>query len=291
MRRLLAAGALAIGLSACQITATYTTVLAEDGSGTFSIAMTFDEDAAAQPRGVDAVGALFDALAAKGWAIARTEPDDGLRFEATRAFDDPDAFGEVLDELRDTRDSDPPEGFGEPSITMALSRDPGAVQTTSGFTGGIEFGGLGELPPETLAELQRAVLYEIIVDLPGDARVTEGEAVLDAQGRVVWQPLFGEPMTFAASATVREPGLFIAILLGGLGLGLAALAGIVRQRRHQRRAPPLGALQIEATKGIDLEPRAPYVDRTFEDFQPVFGEQPPSLEGALSSEEPPASAD
>lgn len=263
MRRSIAGLALMLGLSACQVTVTYTTRLADDGSGTFSVAMTLDEEAAKQasPR---AVSGFFETLQERGWTVERTEPDGGLRLEATQPFTDPEDFGDVLDEVRSTRESADSGEFGDIGLTMSIEQERGTVQTVSGFSGDIDFGSLNELPPEALAELRRAVIYEIIADLPGDARVSEGEAVLDEQGRVVWSPLLGEPMSFAATSTVREPTLFIGLLLGGAALGLAALAGMVRHRRKsRRRAQPVGGMRIEHSS-VDAVDVAAFDASTFD---------------------------
>ena len=264
MRRVLAGAALVVSLSACQATVTYTTQLEEDGSGTFSVGLTLDQEAREQLAATGSP-AIFDRLTEQGWAASEIEdPDGGVHYEIGRSFEDPSELGEIFDELRGAGTGREIGDFGGIDLRIELEAEPGRVSSTYQLDGSIDFGGLNDLPAEALAELNRAAAFQIVADLPGDARVSEGEAVLDEQGRVVWQPQLGEPMSFAASSTVRDPALFIGILLGGAALGLAALAGSVRHRRRSRRpGQPTGGLQIEHSNvdAFDVEAAAARIQR------------------------------
>lgn len=259
VRQLFGALALCVGLAACNVTVTYSTTLEEDGSGVFALAVTFDEEAALQLGG--RVPSPMRRLARDGWAFSQTETDDdGVSFEVSHPFADPAELDELFDQLRDARSGGGIGDFEGIDLELAVAAEEGPVASTYRFDGQIDFGTfVAELGPENLAELNRVVDYEIIADLPGDAQVTEGaDASLDETGRVVWRPVLGEEMRFAATSTVRNPALFLGILLGGATLGLAAVAGIMTSRRKARRRVRLNALQVEATRGqgFDVEAAA-----------------------------------
>lgn len=306
IRRILAAAALMLSLSACQATVTYTTELAEDGSGTFAVGLTLDAEAREQLAATGSP-AIFDRLTAQGWAASEIEDaDGGVHYEIGRTFEDPSELDEIFDELRGAGTGREIGDFGGIDLQIELEAVPGRVSSSYRLDGSIDFGGLNDLPAEALAELNRAAAFQIVADLPGDARVSDGDAILDEQGRVVWQPQLGEPMTFAASSTVRDPALFIGILLGGAALGLAALAGMVRHRRRGRRhEQPTGGLRIEHSnvEAFDVEAAAARIHRqqqpspaSLDEFE--FPRAQPSIEqidalldgpGATSAE-PPGSA-
>lgn len=278
LRRLAAIAALGIALSACQVTVSYTTTLAEDGSGVFSVAMELDADAVA--RIGDDQPALLTRLQDLGWAVARTEPaGGGVAFEVSRTFASPDELPEIFDELRGARTEGGIGDFEGIDLELNVTAQPGRVTSQYAIDGSIDFGVIDKLPAEAQAELNRAVAFQIVADLPGDERVSEGDAILDDQGRVVWQPLLGERMSFAASSTVRDPALFIGILLGGIALGLGSLAMLLRSRRRSRVKIRSDGMQIEESRGpsFDVEAAAARIRR----------DEEPSLDEFEFEAEPP----
>lgn len=258
LRRILTAALLALTLGACQATVTYTAVLEEDGSGTFSIRLGFDEEAAL--RFPDRVPAPMRRLEREGWTLTESEIEEGgLAYEVQRAFGSPDELVDIFGEIRDARSGGNLGDFEGIDLQLRLDAEDGPVASTFEIDGSVDFGGfVDSLGPAAVQQLNDAVIYRIVADLPGDARVADGEAVFDEEGRVVWQPRLGEDMRFSATSTVRNPALFIGVLLGGVSLGLAALAVAVRQRRRARQRIRLAALTVESSSDdrFDVEAAA-----------------------------------
>lgn len=250
VRRSVTALLLMFVTSACQVTVTYTTQLEEDGSGEFSFGIELDEEAVQQLE-AQRTPSLFEALERGGWEVSRTEPDGRLLLTAARSFEEPGDLSEVFAELRAAADDGGTGDFGGINLALSADRHSDPVSTTTDVSGSIDFGRLAELDQGTKAELGRAITFEIVADLPGDARVSGGDADIDDRGRVVWRPRFGEPMVFAATSTVREPALFLGLLLAGAALLLAVLAMIARSSRKRYRVDALEAFRLEEMHGID----------------------------------------
>lgn len=251
-----ALGALAcVALSACQVEVTLDTRLSADGSGTFSIAIGADEELRElreQEEDRDSIGQLFDGLAAKGWAIARSEPEGGLRIEASREFEAIEGFDDALAELRSVRTSDESDDLGQVDLELTVERDPGFLQTGSRFTGRFDTTSLTELDPALLAELRRLVVFEVRASLPGSPSVKTGDADLDG-GTVVWRPQLGDAESFDATAVRRNPGAFLAVLLGAVSFVLFSAAFLARSRRARRRRgrrKQFGSLRPLSSVGI-----------------------------------------
>lgn len=272
-KRLLGVLALAVGLSACQVTVTYTTTIAQDRSGSFSFQIALDEEATAQFAG-QPTPSLFRSLQDEGWEIDRTE-DGPLVLSASRSFDDLDQLSEVFEELRGARESGGAGEFGGVNLTLNASQNDDPVSTETRIDGSLDFGPLQDLDAAAKAEFGRAIAFKIVADMPGDPIVSEGDADIDEEGRVVWLPRFGEPMSFSATSTVREPTLFIGLLLGGGALLLIVVAALIGGGRRRRRRDALEAFQIEESHGFDHD------DLQVEAQVPV--DAPPHLDASETS--------
>jgi hypothetical protein len=230
--RALTVCALIATLSACQLTVRVSTKLDAKGGGTFALSMLLDKelrdqlqagDQASSGGGLRTISELFDALRAKGWAVAKTEPAGGLVFEASRHFADSAGFDRVLAELSSARGQGQSR-FGAFKFTLDYRTRRSFLRTTSRVFGTID-------TTEMVRTAQDRQLRDVIGDhfqlevqgvLPGAATVSRGDGTAN-DDRAVWRPQLGSRLDFAASSSALRVGSLmvmvvpILLLIAGLG--------------------------------------------------------------------------
>jgi hypothetical protein len=226
---------LAVVLSACQIDVRYTTTLDGKGGGTFSLGVTMDKEARAraatfQNFNLNDINALFDGLAAKGWTVARTQPNSGLSVTASRRFADPAGFGRVLDDLRTTKVGGA-SGFDVAIFRQDYATTRSFFKTSSTFTGSFRTATKDPELRNALLALQGFLRIEVRAQLPGAVTVRDGSGTAE-DGEVVWRPVLGTDQTFSIQSSALRIGSVLALALPLLAL-LVALGWFVLGRRRR----------------------------------------------------------
>jgi hypothetical protein len=239
----------ALVLAGCRTDARVGVDVRADGSGSVTVSVVLDAEAARQ-LGDPATGLALDDLKTAGWKVADPAADGGgLRLTATRAFSSPAQLPAVLAEvggangvfrdvaLRITDDTfgttyafrarveltGDPAQFSDPELTTALG----------GFA-------LGRTPQELTAlgaDRAGAATLVVSVRLPGDAPDTNGRV---RGGRAEWRfPLTGgTPTSQALRSSSSDPDTrtLVLVALGGILLLAALVALVVGLVRSRRRA-------------------------------------------------------
>jgi hypothetical protein len=255
-RPLLAVVALVL-LAGCQIRTEVALDVAEDGSGTVTVSVGLDPDAAGRVPGL-ADELRVDDLEATGWTI--TGPaveDDGFTWvRAAKPFATPEEAGAVLAELGQVAGADSP--FRE----FAVTRSRSFARTEYGFQGTVDFsGGLEAFGDEALTEaldgealgesveaieqrigqaIDEVFSFRVAVGLPGSV---ESNAPTSAANGAVWEPRLSEGRAIELEATsevVRTRSVVFAALavVGAVGaLTVGAIVPLRRARRRRAMAP------------------------------------------------------
>lgn len=229
-----------ITLSACQVDVVLETIVASDGSGVFRLGVGADRELREmrEPEGgLKPMESLFAGLAERGWSVARSEPDGGLRITASKPFANPSALDEVLSELRSARTSPNAGDLGSVDLSLALSREPGFFESATGFVATLDTSALADLGPELIAELRRLVRFEFRTQLPGSAKVREGAADIEG-GTVVWRPQLGEDARLEVASVQRSTGAYLGMLFAAISLLLFVAALLAARRRRSTAAGP-----------------------------------------------------
>jgi hypothetical protein len=241
--RAAAAGSiLVLALSACEMNLRFTTLLEEDGSGTFAVGVALDAEARLQmeaigdvtgdpANGLAPIYDLFDGLESVGWALERDEPAGGVAIEASTSFRDPDDFGRVLDELRGARTS---EGTGLSGLVFELDVDGDQtfLRSEAGMSGVLDMSGIdpSAFGQRLAEELRQRLRIEIRAELPGAIRDVEGAGAV-GENVVVWRPEFGSRAEFGAvGSSVRTGNLLLALVPALFVLGVLGWFFIGRRR-------------------------------------------------------------
>jgi hypothetical protein len=239
---------LVVVLAGCRTTARVGVDVRPDGSGTVTVSVVLDAQAAAQLGDPSRTVPLGD-LATAGWKVAAAAKDgDGLCFSGTRAFTSPRQLPAVLAEVggtdgvfRDVRLAVDDGTFGTSysfRARVVLSGDPSQfsdadlTKTVGGFA-------LGRTPEELTASgatAPGAATLVVSVELPGDAPETNGTV---RGGRAEWSfPVSGGTATDARLRSASSDTDPQVIVLAAVGAGLLVLAlvvlvvGLVRTRRR-----------------------------------------------------------
>lgn len=249
-RRLIATFLVAVGalfLTACQVRGEVLVDVEEDGSGTVTVTVRLDEEAARR-LGDPATAVDTRDLVEAGWSVRTPRAvDDGLELRAERSFASPDDLPAVLAEIG---------GVDGVFRDVELTVDDELARTTYGFTADVELTGnpeqfgdqsltdlLDGLPlartPEELAMEGAAnpesMVLDVVVGLPGGEPDTNGEVV---DGNAHWSfPLSGgepssEHLSSESSVTsgrTRLLGAFGVIAL--VTSAMLVVVGLVRRRR------------------------------------------------------------
>jgi FMN phosphatase YigB (HAD superfamily) len=238
VRRLLVALVACVLLTACRVDATVDVDVADDGSGTVAVTVTFDADAAARVPDLD--GALrTEDLEDAGWSVTgpREEADGSVVVSASKPFASPDQLPTVLAEIS--------PAFRD--VRLSRHRTFGEVEWT--FDSRVDFGG----GAEQFGDAQLATLLGGR-PLGRDVATIEqetGTSVADATGLVLDLSLPGDSSrqwTFqldqAAPTDVHLVGtversaakLWGIVAAVAAGLLVLVLAVALLRRGHRRRA-------------------------------------------------------
>lgn len=241
-------------LSACQMTVRLTTRVNASGGGTFSIGMDVDKElrdqleSARSGSGLASIQGLFDGLRDKGWATARTQPDGGLSFSATRSFKDEKGFDALLADLRSARGGEHDQ-FGGITLNLGFTTHKSFLKTNAAFRGTFDTSGGPAIDPELLKAMQGLVRFEIRAELPGAISTGDGNGTV-SNGVAVWRPDLGSALTFSARSTAIRVGPLMLILIPALML-LAGMAWFALGRT--RKEEPLIAIDL-VDRVIPVEP-------------------------------------
>jgi hypothetical protein len=231
--------------------------VAEDGSGTVTVSVGLDPDAAARfPRLADDL--RIDDLEATGWTVTgpAVEEDGFSWVRATKPFATPEQAGAVLAEVA---------GADGPFRDFAVTRERSFARTEYGFTGVVDFSaeGLAAFSDEALttaldgeplgesveaietrigAAIDDAFSFRVAVGLPGEV---ESNAPTSASNGAVWEPRLSEGRAITLEASSEEVrtqtlALVAAAVLGGLALLVVAVVLPLRRARRRRALAPRG---------------------------------------------------
>jgi uncharacterized protein len=256
---LLLAGLLALTATACQVRTTVAVDVAEDGSGTVTVAVGLDADALRRLPDLDDDGrsttadlaglVRTDDLEAAGWHVNAPvgAADDGFVWmRATKPFGTPEEAERVLAEvagangpLRDLR-IERNTGFGRSQFTFEGTADlSGGLEAfgDGGLAAALEGEPLGQDASAIERELGRPLSemfsLEVSADLPGNSEAA------------AWTPeLGGEPVELAATSTIRDWWV-LALTTVAVACGLALVAvvavGLMRRSRATATRPAMSS--------------------------------------------------
>lgn len=233
--------------TACQVRTAVDVAMAEDGSGTVTVAIAVDDEALARvpdvnddgTSGPDDLAALVrtEDLVAAGWTVGDPASGEGeTALRVSRPFGTPAEAEQILAEL-----TGPSGALRDVAVTRSTSfgRTELGFSGTVDLSGGLEaFGDEGlaaALDGEPLGEDEAAIEQRIGQPL-AEAVTLEVTADLDGETRS-WAPLLGDPpVEMQAEHTVYDVpvlALTAVAVLAALALAAVLLAPLVRSRRHE----------------------------------------------------------
>ena len=248
----------------CQVDATTTVTVDEDGSGTVAVEVVLDREAFLR---VDDITRQLrvDDLEAAGWEITGPEPtaDRGRRVVAEKGFDHPDDAAGILAEV-----TGPDGPLTDATVERAkqFGRIEQSFEATLDLSGGIEAFSdpdlaalLNDLPigqdVETLEEELGAPLAEltsfaVVVDLPaGDVSSAGGPDIDERDDRRVfrWEASLGDGPVDLRAQTGEVNWTAIALAALALVTGLTLIVLLLR-RLVARRRPLVAADAAEPSE-------------------------------------------
>jgi hypothetical protein len=215
MASLRALAALVVALllvSGCRLDVVASTELAQDGTGTLTLAFRMDDELLTEldALGIDPtieVTALASEL--EGWQLERTVDEQAaITIELTREFQDPAEVGEVLRALASGLASDDPALLLDLDLDVAddgSARVDGVVAFRPPATVGAQLDGemLGPSRDELATMTEQVVVPRLEVTLPGPTERTDADRT---DGRThVWDVPIDASRTI--SATSAPPGI------------------------------------------------------------------------------------
>jgi hypothetical protein len=234
-----------IGAGACRVQTDIGVTVKENGSGTVTVRVGFDDDALRRAPNV-LQSLKTDDLKEAGWTVVGPVKgaDNETHVEVSKDFADPDEATKVFSEL---------SGSNGPFRDFAITRTRSFARTKFTFKGTVDFtAGLESFGDNDLAAqldgkplgddlqaieqrvgepLDNVFQFRIAVHLPGDVK---SNAPVQLGGSAAWTPRLSQsgPQQLIASSTSTRWQTIIPTLIAGL----AALALIVvlalRRRRH-----------------------------------------------------------
>ena len=245
--------AVVLGTSACRVQTDIGVTVKENGSGTVTVGVGFDDDALRRvPTLLQSL--RTDDLKAVGWTVVGPlkAADDLTHVEVSKNFANPNEASKIFTEL---------SGANGPFRDFAITRTRSFARTKFTFTGTVDFtGGLESFGDSELAAqldgkplgddlqaieqrigepLDDVFRFRISVHLPGEVK---SNAPVQLAGNAVWQPRLSQagPMQLKASSTSTRwktiaPAL-IAVAAGVALLVVLLVRGVSALRRRSRSA-------------------------------------------------------
>jgi hypothetical protein len=243
--------AVVVGTSACRVQTDIRVTVKENGSGTVTVGVGFDDDALR--RAPNLLPSLrTDDLKAVGWTVVGPlkAADNLTHVEVSKNFANPEEASKIFTEL---------SGPNGPFRGFAISRTRSFARTKFTFTGTVDFTeGLESFGDSDLAAqldgkplgddlqaieqrigepLDDVFRFRISVHLPGEVK---SNAPVQLAGNAIWQPRLSQtgPMQLKASSTsTRWQTLIptIIALMAGVALVLVLLVrgvSALRRRHH-----------------------------------------------------------
>jgi len=255
-------GAVVIGClliaTGCQVDATTTVTMAEDGRGTVMVEVELDGEAFERVDDLDAQLRTAD-LEASGWQVEGPEPtaDGGRRIVVTKPFADPDQAAMVLAEI-----TGPDKILTGAAVQRSkqFGRVEQSFEATLDLSGGIEAFGddeltalLNDLPigqdvaalEEDLgAPLADLTSFTVIADLPaGDVSSAGDPDIVETDDRVVfeWAGSLGDPSRELRAQTRVVDWLVIGLAVLAIVTGLILVVMLLRRALARRRPTAVAA--------------------------------------------------
>jgi hypothetical protein len=251
-----------LAATGCEMRVDVVVDVASGGAGTVAVAVSFDD--AALARLGDPVEALaLDDLVAVGWTLEPiARQDDGTtQVRMVRAFDDPDGFAAVLDEIA---------GAGGPLAGSRVTVDQGWINTTTDLVGVVDLS--AGLAPFADPELTAATGGVPFAGLVEQVEAEQGRPVADlVPVTVTWivgdesavvTPRLGDPAVTVALSQRDRPLQWMVVPLALLGV-VAAVGFVVAvtQRRRGSSGAPDAVPDAGSDAGPDTGPDAGPPDR------------------------------
>ncbi len=228
--------------TSCRVDADVLVDVAPDGSGTVTVSVILDAEAAAK-LGDPGTAIKTGDLSAAGWKVSKPTVDKGskeLTLSAVREFSSPRQLAAVLTEIGGGTPEKPgvfsgvkleiSDGFASTEYRfrtkVALSgsleqfSDPALTEALGGLA-------LGRTPEELAAEgaSKESLHLTFTVELPGDAPESNG-AKVGRTTRWTLEPASGTPTDVDASATATESQTTVPLLIAAGALLVVAAAGM-----------------------------------------------------------------
>ena len=244
--------AVVLAPTGCRVQTDIGVTVKENGSGTVTVGVGFDDDALRRvPNLLQSL--RTDDLKAVGWTVAGPlkSTDNLTRVEVSKNFANPDEASKIFTEL---------SGPNGPFRDFAITRTRSFARTKFTFTGTVDFmRGLESFGDSELAAqldgkplgddlqaieqrigepLDDVFRFRISVHLPGEVK---SNAPVQLAGDAVWQPRLSQsgPMQLKASSTSTRwktiVPTIIAVAAGAALLLVLVVRGVVALRSRRRR--------------------------------------------------------
>lgn len=227
--------AAAVLLGACQIDATISVGVNDDGSGTIRVRVALDADAvAALEAGGSPLepGVRLDDLADAGWRITPwVRGGDGRAvLEIRRPFDSPESFERIIADLN---------GDDGPLRSARLRRSTDAIRTRFGFEAIADIAGstAGVTADEELLDrltaerVDVAALEQSLTDQVREALTLRVEVKLPGASTRTWTVAPDTRQALSAISTVVDLGRVLLLVTGVLAIAVALALVAVTSRR------------------------------------------------------------
>jgi hypothetical protein len=265
--RIVAACALIVLLSACNMTVQITTHINGNGGGTVGLRMLLDKEVrdglsgSGGGKGITLIQGLFDGLRAKNWTVNVTEPSGGLDLEATRTFKDANGFAQALSELSGGS-SGRSGALG--GYSLGYTSHSSFFKTKTAFSGTVDTTEWRAIIAATLTKGDQQAAqrlldsasdnfhFEILATLPGSMAVGSGDGSV-SNGQAIWRPALGSRVNISASSSALKTS---SLLLVGLP-ALLLLAGFGWYAIGRRQKPLIAEAPTPADRRRDRVVRAP----------------------------------
>jgi len=229
-------------LAGCRVDATTRVEVADDGSGTVTVEVVLDQEAADRIPDLEEQLRVRD-LRRTGWTITGPEPVDGggVSITATKPFGDPEQLAVVLDELGGNRG---------PLRDPSLSRERGFGTISYDFSGTLDLSrGIATFSDRQLAQLldgfpigqDEAALEEELGAPLRDLTSFTFEVVLpdgDRTSTTTYEARLGDEPVEMAAAT-EERNLKVFALAAGAAAALLLLVLVLLWRLIRRNRGPV----------------------------------------------------